>query len=326
MDRMWGSGRIRRLIAAALACALIAASAHAAAELSAGESRRVRIDGRTMHIVCAGHGEPTVILDAGLGDSSLVWTRVMPGLATMTRVCRYDRAGYGDSELGPPPRTSATIVDELETLLARAGIEPPWLPVGHSFGGWNMQLFAARNPDDVAALVLVDSSQVDEIERYERELGMVIAPRDNAVFTLTPQIPSDLPPAAAERARAQITNPAAMRTVYREWRGFRASEREVAAATLPDLPLVVLSRGAPIADPDSRRGRSEALWRRLQREFVARHPQAVHIVAGESGHYIQLEQPALVVHGVCVALRRIADDHRACALPAAESEQRAAAR
>src|SRR5512147_669788 len=101
--------------------------------------QRVDIGGYSLAIRCQGRGSPTVLLDAGLGGAAIEWTRVQDSLARNTRVCAYDRAGYGDSDPGPPPRSSSRIAAELRTLLERARIRPPYLLVGHSFGGYNMR-------------------------------------------------------------------------------------------------------------------------------------------------------------------------------------------
>lgn len=313
-----------RLFGLVLACAGIVGAGPVAAQADAVRTlpgKRVAVGGQRMYLECRGQRKnenaPTVVLDAGLGDSSLVWTRVMPELASMARVCSYDRAGYGASDAAAPPRTSAVIVEQLRQLLLNAGIEPPYLLVGHSFGGWNMQLFAASYPDAVAGLVLVDSSQVGEIDRYEQELGIRIAPAGNTYLAIQPYIPPDLPPEEAAYARTLVHDPITLRTVYYEWRGFRASERQVAQALpLPNVPIVVMSRGRTRGDTNSRKDLQERLWRRLQEEFVAAHPGAIHLVAHRSGHYIQLAQPTLVAHGICLTLRRIHDDHRYCAPPA----------
>jgi len=97
--------------------------------------RLVDIGGYRLKVNCIGTGSPTVVLESGLGDMSVEWTRVQPEIAKFTRVCSYDRAGYGGSDAGPLPRTSAQIARELHTLLRNAGEEPPYLLVGHSFGG-----------------------------------------------------------------------------------------------------------------------------------------------------------------------------------------------
>src|SRR5215210_3153257 len=118
----------------------------------------VDVGGYSLHINCVGQGSPTVVLDAGSGAFSAQWVRVQQEVSGITRVCAYDRAGMGWSEMGPEPRDAKQISSELHTLLKGAGIKGPYVLVGHSFGGMYMQTYAARYPYEVAGVVLVDSS------------------------------------------------------------------------------------------------------------------------------------------------------------------------
>src|SRR5215204_2867978 len=118
----------------------------------------VEVGGYRLHINCTGQGSPTVILDGGLGEFSAQWVRVQQEVSGTTRVCAYDRAGMGWSEMGPDPRDAKQITSELHTLLSKAGIDGPYVLVGHSLGGLSMQTYANRYPDEVAGVVLVDSS------------------------------------------------------------------------------------------------------------------------------------------------------------------------
>src|SRR6266496_3369803 len=126
----------------------------------------VDIGGYRLHINCTGTGSPTVILDAGLGGTSLDWSKVQPAVARFTRVCSYDRAGYGWSDTGPGPRTSQQIVKELHLLLVHAQISGPYLLVGHSLGGLNMRLYAYRYPQEVAGMVLLDSTSEHQFAQF----------------------------------------------------------------------------------------------------------------------------------------------------------------
>ncbi len=123
--------------------------------------------GRHLFINCEGEGSPTVIIEPGLGDPGLTWTRVVPRVGEFTRVCRYARAGLGGSDPPPQtadPRTVIDVVGDLELLLSNARIDPPYVFVGHSLGGVNARAFAARHLDDVVGMVLLDSSHEQQIE------------------------------------------------------------------------------------------------------------------------------------------------------------------
>jgi pimeloyl-ACP methyl ester carboxylesterase len=124
--------------------------------------RLVDVGGHRLHIHTVGEGWPTVVLDAGLGESALTWAGIQPEIAKFSRVCSYDRAGMGWSDPGPQPRTYPRIAAELHTLLHNAGEKPPYVLVGHSAGGFTVRLFAQFHPDEVAGVVLVDPSDEED--------------------------------------------------------------------------------------------------------------------------------------------------------------------
>ena len=152
-------GLVVVLLALAVAGAIYQAIATELAERAyPPPGEMVDVGGYSLHINCVGQGSPTVVLDAGSGGFSAQWVRVQREVSGTTRVCAYDRAGMGWSEMGPEPRDAKQITGELHTLLSKAGIEGPYVLVGHSFGGMYMQTYAARYPDEVAGVALVDSS------------------------------------------------------------------------------------------------------------------------------------------------------------------------
>ncbi|MFQ5571345.1 MAG: alpha/beta fold hydrolase, partial [Rhodothermales bacterium] len=118
--------------------------------------RLVDVGSHRIHIFCLGEGLSTVVIDTGWGDASANWHSLQTRIARDTRVCVYDRAGYGWSEPGPEPRSSRQVVHELKRLLEAAGLEGPYVLVGHSLGGLNMHLFASQYPAMVAGVVLLD--------------------------------------------------------------------------------------------------------------------------------------------------------------------------
>ena len=115
-----------------------------------------------MNIDCSGQGSPTVILESGSGGPSVDWLMVQPEVAKFSRVCSYDRAGYGWSDPGPEPRSSLQIAHELKQLLQSAGERGPYVLVGHSMGGYDIRVYAGQYPNDVVGMVLVDASHEDQ--------------------------------------------------------------------------------------------------------------------------------------------------------------------
>ena len=124
--------------------------------------RSIDIGGRSLNLYCSGTGSPTVVFDSGGNQPGYSWHLVQPEVATFTRACWYDRAGYGWSDPASGARTSADIAEDLHRLLRAAGVAPPYILAGHSFGGFNIRVFADRHRDEVAGMVLVDSA--DELE------------------------------------------------------------------------------------------------------------------------------------------------------------------
>ena len=120
--------------------------------------------GHKLTLNCTGEGTPTVVLETGLGVLAIDWQLVQPGIAQFTRVCSYDRAGYGWSDPGPMPRTSLqSAKEELRTLLQNGGEKPPFVLVGHSLGGLNVRIYNGLVHDEVAGMVLVDATNEDQV-------------------------------------------------------------------------------------------------------------------------------------------------------------------
>ena len=124
--------------------------------------RLVQAGSIRMNIDCSGQGAPAVILESGSGGPSVDWLMVQPEVAKFSRVCSYDRAGYGWSDSGPEPRSSLQIARELKQLLQAAGERGPYVLVGHSMGGYAIRVYAGQYPNDVAGIVLVDASHEDQ--------------------------------------------------------------------------------------------------------------------------------------------------------------------
>src|SRR5215218_8479075 len=161
MRRIWRP--LLGLVVVLLALAVLEAIYQAIATMRAERAypppgEIVDVGGYSLHINCVGQGSPTVLLDAGLGEFSAQWVRVQREVSGTTRVCAYDRAGMGWSEMGPEPRDAKQITGEQHTLLSKAGLEGPYVLVGHSLGGLSMLTYANRYPDEVAGVALVDSS------------------------------------------------------------------------------------------------------------------------------------------------------------------------
>jgi pimeloyl-ACP methyl ester carboxylesterase len=283
--------------------------------------RLVDVGGYRLHLACEVEVGPTVVMEAAIGETGLLWSLVQPGVAQLTRACVYDRAGLGWSEVSPKPRTAAVMVEELRSLLASAEVPGPYVLVGHSFGGLLVRLYAARYPQEVAGLVLVDSAHEEQYRRAPNEIRELVPQLEaqglqqfeglkalivsGSLDAAMLPVPPGLPEAAAETFRALVAaSPKHVETLIAEQQAVQTIHAELAAAkitSLGDLPLLVLSHGQPMLMPgltDAVNQANEQLWQQLQAELARLSSQGRLVVAQDSGHYIQLERPELVIDAI----------------------------
>ncbi len=262
--------------------------------------RLVSIGAHRLHMHCLGQGTPAVIMDAGLGGNSVDWVAVHPALARDTRVCTYDRAGNGWSESGPLPRTSKRIALELHALLEVSDVPPPYVLVGHSFGGYNIRMFANRFPDETAGLVLVDASHEDQFDRFrQKDIGLNTAPRGRFIIRSAPRVPAGMPAEAKAVSQSLLSRRNALLAVQAELSAFIDSAEQVRQASeLPDVPLVVITRGKRLFPHTEIGDRMERAWLELQTDLVRLTSQGTQVIARLSGHYVHLDEPEVVIEGI----------------------------
>lgn len=255
--------------------------------------RRVDVGGFQLRARVLGSGSPAVVFDSGGGGATLEEWGPVPGLVAATaRVVLYDRAGIGESDPGPLPRTAERVARELHALLGGLGVKPPYVLVGHSLGGLHLLFFADLFPADVAGLVFLDPTTREMRPRLETE-------EDRRGFEAQLE---RLPPGAQAEMRSLAGNTEALGRL----------------APPPDRPAVVLTGMAPPRIPEERKAAMAAAWvtpekLRAMRERVwgyharlaASFPRGRHVAATESGHQVPLEQPELVRDEIVRLLRVI---------------------
>ncbi len=251
-----------------------------------------------LHINCKGAGTPTVIIDSGMGGFSLEWQHIHETLSNQVRVCTYDRAGYGWSEVGPSPRTSSQIASELGQLIEAKELTGPFILVGHSFGGYNMRYFASKHQDIVAGIVLVESSHPEQFDRMDlKPVKPKKLIRPNSIsFTISrPIMHAKYPGEVKTLAYILMTMQKSHRTRMDELEHFEMSAMQVANADpIPDVPLVVLTRGKRVWPLDDRGDKMEAVWEEMQSELSNLSNISIQVIAKNSGHSVHLDQPQLV--------------------------------
>ena len=284
----------------------------------------VDVGGHRLHVICRGSGSPVVLLESGIAASSLSWAMVQPEIAKFTRVCAYDRAGLAWSDVGSCPRSFEQIVDELSTVLARVAPGERYVLVGHSFGSFVVRAYAARHPGSVAGLVLVDpptewltmTKQRARLlwgGRQLSRLGALLA-HLGVVRTCLALLTGGAP--AAPRRFVRVFGPTAARTLERlvgevrklppdvhpivqaHWcqpKCFSAMadhllvlEREGtlmgAFIPRPEIPVVVISSGDQPAEQIA-----------AHRMLAEGSHEGRHVVAARSAHWVQFDEPELVV-------------------------------
>jgi pimeloyl-ACP methyl ester carboxylesterase len=264
----------------------------------------IDVGGYRMHLNCSGQGAPAVILDSGLGDSWMTWSKVQPRIAEFTRVCSYDRAGMGWSDPSPKPRTSKVISEELHTLLHDAAIPAHYVMVGHSFGGMDVRAYAAAYREDVAGMVLVDSAHPDQMARLPDAIKKL-----QARFLVLAQVgwyamPFGIPRIIGfcEPGATVECSGGPLREMQAEWAALDESSAQVRASPpLGNLPLRVLSRdpadAMPLVSVEVMNSSNE-VWQQLQEELAHLSTNSTRTIAFGSGHYIHREKPDLFVDTV----------------------------
>lgn len=244
--------------------------------------RSVDIGGRTLNISCLGTGSPPVVFESGGDAPGLAWMPFQAEVAKFTQACWYDRAGIGWSDSGPYPRTSAAICEDLHALLKRAGVSPPYVLTGASFGGLNSRVYAGLFPKEVAGLVLIDSAHEDESLRAPNFYLAHTAPRifwhplDLGLRTVSfvglirltessspqneaePQRNSEEIIAALRRQPKSVVNNITTGLVLPE-----SYDEARATRTFGDIPLIVLTAGQPLDFGDPELNRQAAAYQQV---------------------------------------------------------------
>jgi pimeloyl-ACP methyl ester carboxylesterase len=259
----------------------------------------VDVGGYRLQINCTGKGSPTVVIEAGWGDSSASWGWVQPEVARTTRICTYDRAGMGWSEPSPQPRTAREFAKELHTLLAKANEPGPYVLVGHSLGGYTVRVYAHDYPAEVVGVVFVDPQNLSISDVAtpqpapkpgESSLPSLMA-RIGVMRVLAEPLGSieDLPPGDKQAYTANAVTPRGVQTFLNEGMGMSEGAAQArAVTTLGALPLIVLSRGK---DMDADSAASQARYLKLSTD-------SQHLIADHSGHPIMIEQPEAAVAAI----------------------------
>jgi pimeloyl-ACP methyl ester carboxylesterase len=273
------------------------------------------VSGHRMHIFCTGSGSPTIVLESGLGNDSFVWDRVQPALSRTTRVCSYDRAGYGYSDALPAPRDADHIAAELHGLLVRAKVVGPIVLMGHSMGGIYVRYYATRYPEEVRGLIFVDAStplqgRTPPFKKVKR------SPQWATILLTRLAYITNLPRLAGicSLSRSGSESPAwkllAEGLCHPQFRATRdegdsfdlSGEETIQTGSYGALPILIFSH-----DPAKTKQVTnwENSWTQMQEDLKKLSTRGRRIVARNSAHYVQLDRAQLVVKEVSLFIEQI---------------------
>jgi pimeloyl-ACP methyl ester carboxylesterase len=331
---------VKRILFASLVLCMLALTAPALWNVYANRAARQRavisgklysVNGYDMHLDCSGAGSPAIVLSTGLGDNFTVWAKVQPELAKVTRVCSYDRAGMGWSQPRPGVPDSDSVAAQLHQLLAVAGVERPFVLVGHSISGLHVRAYGSRYQSDLAGIVLLDPSTPHQGDRFPQELVNSLADYRRDMVRQRWQMTMGWPrllgkcgavPSGFEADRPFVEDwncdPTEVKTVIEEIDAWGASERETDSAAIGAqpfgaTPLLILSRDPNLApSQDDRKAMSataytqmQHAWDAMQEETKSLSSNSRRVIAKGSTHYVQADRADLVIREVTALIEEI---------------------
>jgi len=324
----------------ALAIAAIAANSATAAapfdqQLAFSRPQQlIDIGGRKLNLHCSGSGPVTVVFDSPSTDAGWSWVGVQPEIAKRTRACVYDRAGLGFSDPSPREGVSGNAVEDLHALLGKAGIAPPYVLVGNSYGGANVQLYAYRYPAEVKGLVLVEPQHEDETKRLDaasqgklkqvyaqqNELEKACAaqaekgfkPGSDELKNCIGDVPDGFGPELAKAYLGVVSSAKHWRAAVSEDFNFDKGGDQLRAArrSFGDMPVLVLTRGvSPFAVPGKPQSALNKAFenenRKMHKEVAALSKRGSERVVPGAGHIIQADKPLAVVKAINEVLDKV---------------------
>ena len=232
--------------------------------------QKVDVGGHSLNLLIGGQGSPAVVFEGGFGTGIVSWSTVQKEVAAFARTVSYDRAGLGQSDLGPKPRSAKQIATELHVALDKAGVKPPYVLVGHSFGGIYVRVFADMYPKEVVGMVLIDPSQESFNDWLKKN-------QSDRVKDSEAQIAK-----APEGVRAEA---ATTQSSYAEARGTKIPA---------GIPVTLLSA----TEDESMPADARTAWIQNHKEWIATVPGGKHVIVEKTGHFIQAQQPKLVIETI----------------------------
>lgn len=280
------------------------------------------VNGHRMHMNCTGSGSPTIILDSGLGNDALIWGGVQPVLSETTRVCSYDRAGFGWSDALPAPRDADHIAAELRGLLLQAKVTGPIVLMGHSIAGLYMREYASRYPEDIAGIVFVDvSTPLQDEDPAMKAVDSKTPTQWISMLLLRARYIAGLPRLTGQCSnflgstgqagilQAEDLCEPHFGAMAAEKDSFNKSGHEtVHTGPYGALPILILSQDVTTVHlpvPAQQTADLANSWNQMQEDLKKLSTRSRRIIAKRSGHYVQLFRRDLIWKEVPLFIEQI---------------------
>jgi pimeloyl-ACP methyl ester carboxylesterase len=276
----------------------------------------VSLNSHDIHLHCVGAGKPTVVFEADIDQlGSLSWDRIQSEVGKFTRACSYDRAGIMWSEPGPRPRDGETIANELSAVLDAAGEDGPFVLVGHALGGAYVRIFAGQNSDAVCGMVLIDSSHPDQLARFaeigiekeipEKQIRPLILLLSHLGMPDRFKGPQYSMPRGVYDAQQAFLPKSSMAWFDESTEGPETLIQAGQYEYLDGIHLIVLASARPSSIFSQVEGRDlQDTWLELQQELTLLSKHSEIKMLEESGHYIQFDQPKVVIETIQAEVQR----------------------
>jgi pimeloyl-ACP methyl ester carboxylesterase len=287
--------KLQIVVLFALLLSMIACSSK---PVNQSDDRMVDIGTHSLHIYCAGQGSPTVVMDTGFGDASDKLRPIQARIAQEVRVCVYDRAGYGLSEPGPMPRHGRQVASELKLLLEKAGIPGPYLLVGHSLGGLNVQVFASQYPKLVAGIVLIEPPP----------LRFILGQQFPDLYQRAQQEgPNMLAMAEQARTASRLKEASFLETLASEHEMMLSETAQQLAAveSFGNIPLIVMGAGQPQPAFGDQAQAFQQFWIESGQALASKSSRGAFVLVQESGHYIYRDAPDSVLEAIRQVIKQV---------------------
>ena len=253
--------------------------------------KSINVNGRQISYICFGEGTPTVVLDSNHDMDWLYWDKVLQKVAPHTRICAYNRAGLGESDPAPTPRTSLDMAIDLHNLLISAGLAGPYILVGHAAGGLNALVYANQYPQDVVGMVLADPNNPDLVQRMLEYLP---------------------PESASEPSEVAICR-RNLEDFYEFWISSKnpegwdlpsSFEQVRAISSLGNLPLIVITDILDNACTGELDEKEDQIFINLLAEYAALSTNGTQIITKSSGHMLPQNNPDAIIDAILQVLEQ----------------------